>query len=379
MAHKKQLGLAVVGCGVVGRMRATLARDFPGIGWIGLSDVNEKVMNQLGEDIDADFTTNDFRELIARPEVDAVIIATSTWAHVEPTLAAVERGHMLFIEKPLATDARESAQVLAAIEAAGVDAVVGYTQRFRRRFLAVKERIETGQIGDFTAAVVRAFMNRMAPTGETRLTQDRRFLSPMVVSGTHSLDMAFWLMGDAGNPVSVYAKSTDKILHDDLGVKDATFGLFQMADGSMFSMNICWALPKVWPGAVYGLEIGIVGTEGIIDIEDTHRDVVLASDENPQGPAYNPDGLTIEAKRHVDFLTSFPPGDTHGGELWGPMREETNTWFQRIYNKKTTPHATAAEGHRNLMLTMAMDLSAKTGKEVSLPISPEELMEGLEA
>jgi myo-inositol 2-dehydrogenase / D-chiro-inositol 1-dehydrogenase len=379
MADKKQLGLAVVGCGVVGRMRATLARDFPGIGWIGLSDVNEKVMNQLGEDIDADFTTNDFRELIARPEVDAVIIATSTWAHVEPTLAAVEQGHMLFIEKPLATDARESAQVLAAIEAAGVDAVVGYTQRFRRRFLAVKERIDTGQIGEFTAAVVRAFMNRMAPTGETRLTQDRRFLSPMVVSGTHSLDMAFWLMGDAGNPVSVYAKSTDKILHDDLGVKDATFGLFQMADGSMFSMNICWALPKVWPGAVYGLEIGIIGTEGVIDIEDTHRDVVLASDEHPQGPAYQPDGLTIDAKRHVDFLTSFPPGDTHGGELWGPMREETNNWFQRIYNKKTTPHATAAEGHRNLMLTMAMDLSAKTGKEVSLPISPEELMAGLEA
>lgn len=378
MAHKKQLGLAVVGCGVVGRMRATLARDFPGIGWIGLSDVNEKVMNQLGEDIDADFTTNDFRELIARPEVDAVIIATSTWAHVEPTLAAVEQGHMLFIEKPLATDARESAQVLAAIEAAGVDAVVGYTQRFRRRFLAVKERIETGQIGEFTAAVVRAFMNRMAPTGETRLTQDRRFLSPMVVSGTHSLDMAFWLMGDAGNPISVYAKSTDKILQDELGVKDATFGLFQMADGSMFSMNICWALPKVWPGAVYGLEIGIVGTEGVIDIEDTHRDVILAS-EHSQGPAYRPDGLTIEAQRNVDFLTSFPPGDTHGGELWGPMREETNTWFQRIYNKKTTPHATAAEGHRNLMLTMAMDLSAKTGKEVQLPISPEELMAGLEA
>jgi predicted dehydrogenase len=374
----KQLGLAVVGCGVVGRMRATLAKDFPGIGWIGLSDVNEKVGHQLRDDIDADFYTNDFRELIARPEVDAVIIATSTWAHVEPTLSAIEHGHMLFIEKPLATDARESAQVLAAIEAAGVDAVVGYTQRFRRRFLVVKQRIESGQIGEFTAATVRAFMNRMAPTGETRLTQDRRFLSPMVVSGTHSLDMSLWLMGDAAKPVSVYARSTEKILTD-LGVKDATFGLFQMEDGGMFSMNICWALPKVWPGAVYGLEIGIVGTEGVIDIEDTHRDVILASDHNPQGPAYNPEGLNLEAVRHVDFLTSFPPGDVYADELWGPMREETNNWFQRIYNKKSTPHATAAEGHRNLMLTMAMDLSAKEKREIELPISPDELMERLEA
>ena len=378
MSEMKQLGLAVVGCGVVGRMRATLAKDFPGIGWIGLSDVNEKVGHQLRDDIDADFYTNDFRKLIARPEVDAVIIATSTWAHVEPTLSAIEHGHMLFIEKPLATDARESAQVLAAIEAAGVDAVVGYTQRFRRRFLVVKQRIESGQIGEFTAATVRAFMNRMAPTGETRLTQDRRFLSPMVVSGTHSLDMSLWLMGDAAKPVSVYARSTEKILTD-LGVKDATFGLFQMEDGGMFSMNICWALPKVWPGAVYGLEIGIVGTEGVIDIEDTHRDVILASDHNPQGPAYNPEGLNLEAVRHVDFLTSFPPGDVYADELWGPMREETNNWFQRIYNKKSTPHATAAEGHRNLMLTMAMDLSAKEKREIELPISPDELMERLEA
>ena len=376
MADKKELGLAVVGCGVVGRMRATLAKDFPGIGWIGLSDVNEKVGHALKDDIDADFFTNDFHELIARPEVDAVIVATSTWAHVEPTLAAVEHGHMLFIEKPLATDARQSAEVLAAIEAAGVDAVVGYTQRFRRRFLVVKERISTGQIGELNCAVVRAFMNRMAPTGEVRLPQDRRHLTPMVVSGTHSLDMCFWLMGDAAKPVSIYARSTENILKD-LGTKDATFGVFTMENGAIFSMNICWALPKEWPGAVYGLEIGIVGSEGVIDIEDTHRDVILAT-ENAQGPAYNPDGLTIEVERNVDFLTSFPPGDMYDGELWGPMREETNSWFNRIYSGKRTPHATAAEGHRNLVLTMAMDLSAKRGAELKLPIDPAELMAGLE-
>ena len=377
MADQKQLGLAVVGCGVVGRMRAQLAKDFPGIGWIGLSDTNEALGTTLKDDIGADFFTTDFKELITRSEVDAVIIATSTWAHTEPTLAAVDQGHMMMIEKPLATDAGESAEVLAAIKSAGVDAVVGYTQRFRRRFLVVKERIQTGQIGDITAAVTRAFMNRMAPTGEVRLTQDRRFLTPMVVSGTHSLDMCLWLMGDAAKPVSVYARSTERVMSE-LGTKDATFGVFTMADGSIWSMNICWALPKEWPGAVYGLEIGIVGTKGVIDIEDTHRDVILAT-EMPQGPGYNPDGLTIDVERNVDFLTSFPPGDTYGGELWGPMREETNTWFQRIYNKKNTPHATAAEGHRNLMLTMAMDLSAKTGREIELPIDAAELMKGLEA
>ncbi len=375
MSERKQIGLAVIGCGVVGRMRSTFAKDYPGIGWIGLADINEDLGKKLKDDIEADYFTSDFAELIARPEVDAVIVATSTWSHVDPILAAVERKLPMLIEKPLATDAVQSAMVLKAIEDAGVDAVVGYTQRFRRRFLVVKERIQTGHIGEATAVVVRAFMNQMAPTGELRLTQDRRHLTPMVVSGTHSLDMAMWMLGDQAKPVSVYAKSTDKIMGA-MGTKDATFGVFTMEDGTIFSMNICWALPKVWPGAVYGLEIGVVGDKGVIDIEDTHRDVIIASELN-QGPAYRPDGLKIEANRNVDFLTSFPPGDLHDGELWGPIREETNSWFGRVYLGKETPHATAAEGHRNLVLTMAMDLSAKTGKEIQLPIDPVELMKGL--
>ena len=375
MAGDKKLGLAVVGCGVVGRMRSTLAKEYPGIGWIGLSDINEDLGLKLKEDIKADFFTTNFRELIERPEIDAVIIATSTWSHVEPILSAVERKLPMLIEKPLATDAVESLKVLNAIQEAGVDAVVGYTQRFRRRFLAVKERINNGQIGEATAVVVRAFMNKMAPTGEVRLSQDRRHLTPMVVSGTHSLDMALWMLGDQAKPVSIFARSTEKIMAE-LGTKDATFGVFTMEDGTIFSMNICWALPKVWPGAVYGLEIGVVGTKGVIDIEDTHRDVILATEFN-QGPAYRPEGLQIEATRNVDFLTSFPPGDIYNGDLWGPMREETNSWFSRIYLGKDTPHATAEEGHRNLVLTMAMDLSSKTGKELELPIDVNDLMKGL--
>ena len=49
--------------------------------------------------------------------------------------------------------------------------MVGYTQRFRRRFLAVKERLRTGQIGELTAAVTRAFMNRMVPIATVRRTR----------------------------------------------------------------------------------------------------------------------------------------------------------------------------------------------------------------
>jgi predicted dehydrogenase len=220
----KSIGLAIIGCGTIGRIRGMFAKDYPGVEWLGLCDINEELGQRLVEDTGADFFTADYRALLQRPEVNAAIIATDENAHLGPTLCAAEQGHDLFIEKPLATDALESQQVLDAIEAAGVDAVVGYTQRFRRRFLAVKEKLQTGQIGDLTAVVTRAFMNRMVPIATCRRTNDRRHLTPMVVSGTHSLDMSLWLMG-ARAPLSVYARSSDRTLAE-WGTKDATFGVF---------------------------------------------------------------------------------------------------------------------------------------------------------
>jgi myo-inositol 2-dehydrogenase/D-chiro-inositol 1-dehydrogenase len=364
MKHKRsEIGLAVVGCGTIGRIRAIMARDYPGIGWLGLCDINQELGEKLKVDSNADFYTTNYNDLLKRREVTAVIIATDENHHFGPTMAAINANASLFIEKPLATDLVESRTVLNAIQEAKVDAVLGYTQRFRRRFLSVKQKLQDNEIGDVTSVVTRAFMNSMVPIATVRRTNERKNLTPMVVSGTHSLDMSLWLM-EGKIPKTIYAQSVDKKLQSH-GTKDATFGIFTMTDDTIFSMNISWGLPTVWPGSVYGLEVGIVGTEGVIDIEDTHRDVVLASNK-PQGAGYSPSGFNPGVDRHVDFLTSYPPGDIYNNQLWGPMREETNSWFQRLYIGTETPHASAFDGHRNLVLSMAMDASSKIQQKIEI-------------
>jgi len=367
MEHRrgKPIGLAVVGCGRIGRTRAQVARYFPGVQWIGLCDVREAVGRKLLDDLHADYFTTDYHELLKRPEVNTVLIATEENEHVGPTIAAAERGHAMLIEKPLGTDPRDSARVLGAVQEAGVDAVVGYTQRFRRRFLIAKEKIRSGQLGDVTSVTVRAFMNRMSAITTVQKATDTTHLTPMVVSGTHSLDLALWFL-EGKTPVEVYARSVDKALGASYGTKDATFGIFTFDDGTIWSMSISWALPQTWPGATYSLEIGVVGTGGVLTIDDTHRDIVLAT-EKPHLD-HRPNDW-----RNVSFLTSYPPGDQSLGQLRGPMREETNAWLARVYSGLETPHATVADAHRNLLLTMAMDLSAKMGRAVALPVSPEEL------
>jgi hypothetical protein len=116
---------------------------------------------------------------------------------------------------------------------------------------------------------------------------------------------------------------------------------------------------------VYSLEVGINGTAGVLTIDDTHRDIVLAV-SSPQLEGYAPDKTRL-----VDFMGSYPPGDVAIGELRGPLREETDSWLNHVSLGLATHAATAAEAHRNLMLTKALDLSARLKRPVKLPLEPE--------
>ncbi len=364
--NPRRIGLAIVGGGRIGLIRGEIAKRHPQVDWIGLAEKNPERAKLVAEKIGADFVTGDHRELLARPEVTAAIIATDEHLHVAPIMAALERKLPLFIEKPLATELGESEQVLEAIQQAGVDAVIGYTQRFRRRWLVAKEKVRTGSLGDVSLVTSRAFMNRLVALDNYRRTNDPSRISPMVISGTHALDIVMWMM-EAKTPVEIYARSVDKALGPEVGGIDATVGTIAFADGALYHAAISWALPVVWPGAVYSLEVGIVGTEGVLTIDDTHRDIVLATSKS-QGEGYAPD-----QSRRVDFLTSYPPGDIALGELRGPMREETESWLNRLALGLPTQHATAADGHNRLMLTKAFDLSARLRRPVNLPIAPEDV------
>jgi myo-inositol 2-dehydrogenase / D-chiro-inositol 1-dehydrogenase len=217
-----------------------------------------------------------------------------------------------------------------------------------------------------TMVTSRAFMNRLVAIDNYKRTDDPSTISPLVISGTHALDICMWCL-DGKTPVECYARSVDKVLGPQYKGIDATAGMIMFSDGTVYHLNISWALPVTWPGAVYSLEVGIVGTTGVLTIDDTHRDIVLAVSK-PQSEGYAPD-----ATRLVDFMGSYPPGDMALGELRGPMADETVSWLTRVAMGLPSPAATVEEAHRNLMLTKALDLSAKRKQPVKLPIEADDL------
>ncbi len=358
----KRIGLAIVGGGRVGGFRGEVAARHPAVDWIGIAELHKERGQVVQKKIGADFLTDDFRELLNRPEVTAVIVATDDDCHVEPIMFACERRFAVLAEKPIATEIAQSEAVLQRIEQTGTEVLVGYTQRFRRRWLTLKEKISSGALGDISLISSRGLMNRlMAIQSYKRAGSKAAECSPMVVSGTHVVDLVMWCMAGR-KPVECYARSVDKLLGAPYGGVDATVGTIVFDDGALYHLSHCWSLPVSWPGAVYSLELAVTGTDGVITVDDTHRDMVMAV-ASPQREGHTPD-----SSRLVDFLGSYLPGDIALGELWGPLREETECWLAYLSLGAPIHAATAKDAHNNLLLTKALDQSAAQKRPIDLKL-----------
>src|SRR4030088_1943184 len=101
--NPKRIGLAIIGGGRVGLFRAEVAARHPQVDFIGLAEIKADRAKLVGEKIHADFVTDDYRKLLARPEVTAAIIATDEHLHVDPILSAVERKLSHLVEKAVGT------------------------------------------------------------------------------------------------------------------------------------------------------------------------------------------------------------------------------------------------------------------------------------
>src|SRR5712692_11281172 len=102
MIERKQLGIAVIGAGRIGALRARLAAQYPAVKFIAVSDADPARARDLAQRIGAQFHSGDNLAAISRPEVDAVVVATSEGEHVQPVMQALERGKAVLVEKPIA-------------------------------------------------------------------------------------------------------------------------------------------------------------------------------------------------------------------------------------------------------------------------------------
>jgi predicted dehydrogenase len=356
----RALGIAVIGSGRIGRLRARLAAGHPAVSFLAVSDVEAERARALAAEVGAQFHSGDNREAIARPEVSAVIVATSESEHVAPLLAAIELGKPVLVEKPLALTLGEADRVLRAIERSGASVRVGYSRRYKERYLLAKEQIVQGRLGKLVGAAARLYNSRSQ--GLAVLARHPR-ATPVVDALTYYVDLVNWLLG--GVPLAeVYARGQKGVLkRAGFDVDDVSWAVLTYADGTVVSLGVSYALPEKYPALGHAARVEVLGTEGVMILDDDHTDQILYS-ERGVPHVYLP-GHQV----NMVFLQSGTPGDWALGEFWGPIANETRAWLDHLALGKPCALATPREARATLEATLAIERSAASGRPVVLPLA----------
>src|SRR5688572_201695 len=202
MPQARDIGLAVIGSGRIGTLRARLASKHPAVRFLAVADKSPENARQLAETVGADFHTGDNLAAISRPEVNAVIVSTSEHQHTEPVLQALDRGCAVLVEKPLAVNVADAAQVLKRVSRNGADVRVGYSRRFKHRYLRVKEQLAQNRIGTVVGGLARLFNLR---TQAYAIMDRDRHATPVVDALTYYVDLMGWFL-DGNRVVEVEAR-----------------------------------------------------------------------------------------------------------------------------------------------------------------------------
>ena len=146
--ERQRIGIALVGLGYWG---PNLLRNFAAIPAVKVAAVVDSDRSQLRDATLRDATisaTSDYRQVLSRGDVDAIVIATPATTHAELAGAALSAGKHILIEKPLATSAADARRLCRLAEENGLVLMVGHTFLYNLAVRHLKDRIDAGDLGD---------------------------------------------------------------------------------------------------------------------------------------------------------------------------------------------------------------------------------------
>jgi predicted dehydrogenase len=190
----KYFGVGIVGCGLIGKKRANALGA--GGRLVACADIDVGRAESLARGSDAK-VFSDWRELVCLPEVDIVIVATLHDSLASITLAAVEAGKHVLVEKPAARSANELKSVTTVAEEKGVKVRVGFNHRYHRSLCKAKEIFDSGALGELMFIRARyGHGGRIGYDKEWRAKPEISGGGELIDQGVHLIDLSRWFLGD---------------------------------------------------------------------------------------------------------------------------------------------------------------------------------------
>jgi len=347
-----QIEAGVIGTGWCGGIRAeTLARH-PLVSGLHIAEIRPERLAEVARATQPRRATSDWHELARDPAVTALYIsATPESLHYPMARECLLAGKHVFLEKPIAMELREADELIAIARRENRKFTIGYSQRFNPKFAYVRKCIRDGTIGRPVSALVSRHITRNLGKKIT----GRSKLSPAAMESTHDLDFLLWCLEPA-RPVRVYSQQNYGTMRETTGadIPDTQWITVTLDTGMSFVVGGGWTLPPGYPN-FSTTWIEMIGTEGALLVDDSHRDVVLNT-----------------MQKAMVLPMSTMPGEPVDHVYAGPMAAETVHFLEAVAGDR--PVLVTPEQARAVMeVYNAADLSAERNEPVTLPLPAREL------
>lgn len=242
-----KLKACVVGLGM-GRGHVQGYQSHPDVEVSAIVDMNEERLASVGNEFKVAGRYKTLDEALAKEKFDIVSIVTPNKFHKPLTIQALEAGAHVLCEKPMAMNASEAKEMLAASKKAGKRLMINFSYRFREQSYAMKKAVESGILGDVYFARTQWHRRRGMPGfggwfGQKALAGG----GPLIDLGVHRLDLALWLMnypkptwvmGSAYNHIASEIAAKEKKAFD---VEDLAVALIKFENGATIEVEASWA------------------------------------------------------------------------------------------------------------------------------------------
>ncbi|MEW5785760.1 MAG: inositol 2-dehydrogenase [Bacillota bacterium] len=277
---KKKIKIGIIGAGRIGKLHAeNIMRFIPEAEtWI-FADVYEDQVRLWAESLGVTRVTKDYQEILRDPEIDAVLICSSTDTHANFVIEAARAGKHIFCEKPIDLSVEKVKAALEAVKKAGVKFQVGFNRRFDHNHKSVRDAVAAGKIGD--PHLIQISSRDPAPPPLEYV----KFCGGLFLDMTiHDFDMARFLSGS--EVVEVYAAGA--VLVDpaigECGDIDTAVVTLKFANGAIGVISNSRE-------AAYGYDqrVEVFGSKGsVADFNDTPCTTVISTVEGvfSQKPVY---------------------------------------------------------------------------------------------
>jgi myo-inositol 2-dehydrogenase/D-chiro-inositol 1-dehydrogenase len=229
---KEKVNIAVIGTGRMGSIHTrNLARLIPGANLVALCDLRLEAAQALADELGVPRVVRNYHELLADPDIEAILIATNTDTHAAIIKDVAGAGKHIFCEKPLALEIKAIDEALAAVEKAGVKLQVGFNRRFDRSYQRVREVVKSGAIG---RTCILKIVNRdpELPSMEFLRSSGGMFLDMSI----HDFDMARFQIGEVEEIYAAGSVLIDSELNS-FGDLDTTLITLKFADGTIGNID----------------------------------------------------------------------------------------------------------------------------------------------